>query len=79
MESFNIAEAKSHLSELLERVSNGEEILLTRRGKPIARLVPATHPDGSVLGAGRSDPNINLNVLAANQWWKTTSDESWYE
>lgn len=79
MESFNIAEAKSHLSELLERVSNGEEILLMRRGKPIARLVPAAHPGRSVLGAGRSDPNINLNVLAADQWWKTTSDESWYE
>ena len=79
MESFNIAEAKSHLSELLERVSDGEEILLTRRGKPVARLVPVANPGGGVLGAGRSDPNINLDVLATDRWWKTTSDESWYE
>jgi prevent-host-death family protein len=35
-------EAKTHLSELLELASRGEEILITRRGKPVARLVPAS-------------------------------------
>lgn len=34
-------EAKTHLSSLLERVKRGEEILITRHGKAIARLVPA--------------------------------------
>ena len=34
-------EAKTHLSALLERVSGGEEVLITRRGKAIARLVSA--------------------------------------
>lgn len=34
-------EAKTHLSSLLERVERGEEILITRHGKAIARLVPA--------------------------------------
>ena len=33
-------EAKTHLSSLLERVSRGEEVLIRRRGKPIAKLVP---------------------------------------
>ncbi len=33
-------EAKIQLSELLERVEEGEEITITRRGKPVARLVP---------------------------------------
>ena len=33
-------EAKTHLSSLLERVAQGEEIVITKRGKPIARLVP---------------------------------------
>ncbi|MDA0835602.1 MAG: type II toxin-antitoxin system prevent-host-death family antitoxin [Planctomycetota bacterium] len=33
-------EAKTHFSELLERVSHGEEITITRHGTPIARLVP---------------------------------------
>lgn len=34
-------EAKTKLSELLDRVAKGEEILITRHGKPAARLVPA--------------------------------------
>jgi len=33
-------EAKTHFSELLERAEHGEEIVITRRGKPVARLVP---------------------------------------
>lgn len=34
-------EAKTHLSELLQRVERGEEITITRHGKAVARLVPA--------------------------------------
>ncbi|KQW68642.1 MAG: type II toxin-antitoxin system prevent-host-death family antitoxin [Methylibium sp.] len=33
-------EAKTHLSALLERVERGEEIVITRHGHPVARLVP---------------------------------------
>ena len=33
-------EAKTHLSELLDRVEAGEELVITRHGRPIARLVP---------------------------------------
>ena len=36
----NIHEAKTHLSKLLARVSEGEEIIIARNGKPVARLVP---------------------------------------
>ena len=42
MESFNVHEAKTHLSRLLERVSAGEEIVIARSGEPVARLVPFT-------------------------------------
>ena len=38
-------EAKTHLSSLLERVERGEEVLITRHGKAIARLVPAAVAD----------------------------------
>jgi len=34
-------EAKTHLSELLDRVEQGEELVITRRGRAVARLVPA--------------------------------------
>ena len=33
-------EAKTHLSELLEKVEAGEEIVITRHGAPVAKLVP---------------------------------------
>jgi prevent-host-death family protein len=35
-------EAKNRLSELLDKVELGEEIVITRRGRPVARIVPIT-------------------------------------
>lgn len=46
MRSVNIHEAKTHLSALLEAVAAGEEIIIAKAGKPVARLVPER-------GAGR--------------------------
>jgi prevent-host-death family protein len=40
MKTVGAFEAKTHLSSLLEDVAGGEEILITRHGKPLARLVP---------------------------------------
>lgn len=40
MLTVNVHEAKTHLSRLLERVEAGEEVLIARRGKVVARLVP---------------------------------------
>ena len=37
----NVHDAKTHLSRLLERVEAGEEIVIARNGRPVARLVPA--------------------------------------
>ncbi len=36
----NIHEAKTHLSRLLERVAMGEEVIIAKAGKPVAKLVP---------------------------------------
>ena len=36
-------DAKTHLSSLLDRVMQGDEVLITRRGTPVAKLVPAGH------------------------------------
>jgi len=36
----NVHEAKTHLSRLLARVEAGEEIVIAKAGKPIARLIP---------------------------------------
>jgi prevent-host-death family protein len=40
MSQVNIHEAKTHFSKLLARVSEGEEIVIARNGKAVARLVP---------------------------------------
>jgi len=48
MESVGAYEAKTHLPRLLDRVARGEEIQITRNGRPVARLVPepaAEQPD----------------------------------
>ncbi len=42
MDGIGAFDAKTHLSELLDRVEKGEELVITRRGRPVARLVPAT-------------------------------------
>jgi prevent-host-death family protein len=36
----NVHEAKTHLSRLLERVAAGEDVVIGRAGRPVARLVP---------------------------------------
>jgi prevent-host-death family protein len=40
MKTATVANVKSHLSSLLADVEAGEEIVITRRGRPIARLIP---------------------------------------
>jgi prevent-host-death family protein len=40
MESIGLFEAKTHLSELIARAERGEEVVITRHNKPVAKLVP---------------------------------------
>lgn len=50
MFSVGIFEAKTQLSQLIDRVAKGEEILVTRHGKPVARLVsPEPESDKKAL------------------------------
>ncbi len=44
MDRINLADAKTHLSELVTRASEGEEIEIVRRGKIVARLLPPARP-----------------------------------
>ncbi len=39
-ETVNMHEAKTHLSKLVERVESGDQIVIARAGRPVARLVP---------------------------------------
>jgi prevent-host-death family protein len=49
MKTANIAEAKAHFSALLVEVEAGEEVIITRRGKPVARIVPEPAAASSVF------------------------------
>jgi prevent-host-death family protein len=51
--SVGVHEAKTNLSRLLELVTAGEEIVITRRGEEVARLVPAGRGAGRELGIDR--------------------------
>ena len=57
--SVSIEDAKSHLALLLVRVESGEEIVLTRNGHPVARLVShVTQSTGTVPASPVSEPLI---------------------
>jgi prevent-host-death family protein len=80
MEEVTVAEAKAHLSELIERAARGEPVRITRRGKPVARLT----------GVERHVKPIDLNALRAltmsqpfqsepaRSWLRSVRDEARY-
>jgi prevent-host-death family protein len=52
-DSINVAEAKAKLSHLLDRAARGEEIVIARAGKPLARLMPLADPPKRKFGIAK--------------------------
>ncbi len=50
MAIHNVADAKAHLSQLLDAALKGDDVIVARAGKPLVRLVPVTAPPARVLG-----------------------------
>ncbi len=77
MDSIGLFEAKTHLSELIARAERGEEVVITRHNKPVAKLVPmpAAAPDAHA----RRDAVAALLQAAAGRTlaldWKALRDE----
>lgn len=65
METIGSFEAKTHLSQLLERVAGGEEFTITRHGKPVARLVP--------VASAKPRPDVRAAVEAMKAFSKGRS------
>lgn len=71
--SVGVHEAKTHLSQLLDDVAAGEEVVITRRGEPAARLVPARGAADRAFGVDRGrlvvpddfDAPLDPEILAA--------------
>ena len=75
----NIHDAKTHFSRLIARVQAGEEIVISKAGKPVARLVPvAAKPRERVLGIG-----VGKGVVWCSEdcWDPMTEEElkEWYD
>ena len=76
MKEIGTIEAKTHLSALLDEVAGGAEVVITRRGVAVARLVPADTPRRSAGG----DPIMRAKAFAKHQTlgrlsWKSLRDE----
>lgn len=69
MSRINIAEAKAHLSEILDRVENGESVVLCRRNRPVAELRALPKRAGEPRPLG----------LAAHEYGPWTLGESFFE
>ncbi|OFX13905.1 MAG: prevent-host-death protein [Alphaproteobacteria bacterium RIFOXYD12_FULL_60_8] len=55
MSQFNIAHAKSHFSELVDKALMGEEVVISRDNKPLLKLVPVKSKTQRQPGSGKSD------------------------
>jgi prevent-host-death family protein len=63
----NIHEAKTHLSKLLERVALGEEVIIAKAGKPVAKLVPVSkRPKKRIFGCARGEFTVPENFNEAD-------------
>ena len=74
-------EAKTHFSALLERAERGEEIVITRRGKAVAKIVPATAVRHDVKAAQQALARIRkrakkygLKTFDWNEWKKSIEE-----
>jgi prevent-host-death family protein len=60
---FNIHDAKTNLSRIIERVEHGEEIVISRAGTPVAKVVPLVR---AVNRLGRG--SLRGTLVIANDW-----------
>ncbi|MBL8659967.1 MAG: type II toxin-antitoxin system Phd/YefM family antitoxin [Rhodospirillales bacterium] len=76
MYTIGAFEAKTHLSALLDRVAAGEEVVITRRGKPVARLVPAAAADRTRIEEAISRlKGARAGVSLGGLSWRELRDE----
>lgn len=68
MQTVNIHEAKAHLSRFVDQAAAGEEIIIARAGKPVARLVALALVESAPrkLGLGKGQFSLPANFDALN-------------
>jgi len=68
---FNIHEAKTNLSRIIERVEHGEEIIISRAGSPVAKVVPL-HRTVNRTGRG----SLRGTLVLAEDWDSAETNEA---
>jgi prevent-host-death family protein len=70
MTSVNIHEAKTQLSRLIAQVETGEEILICRDGKPVAKLIPAPQKKRASFGFAKGTVRVvgDINDPMPDDW-----------
>jgi prevent-host-death family protein len=70
MTVYSVAQAKNTLPKLIDRALQGEEVVITRRGKPVAELIPASRRVGPAKGTHewlrartRARPTVGLTSV----------------
>ncbi len=69
--TFNLYDAKTNLSALVEEAAAGEEIVIAKNGKPRARLV--------ALDRGAAEPRFRLGFMRGRVWISDDFDAPWPE
>jgi prevent-host-death family protein len=76
MRTINIHEAKTHLSRLVEDAAKGEEIVIAKAGRPVARLVKLAPPERRVPKFG----TLRGKIQMADDWDSPETNEAiWAE
>jgi prevent-host-death family protein len=70
----NVHAAKTQLSKLLERAEAGEEIIIARAGKPVARLTPLARPPNVAVP---NPPPFGMGVLRGRIWMAPDIEDGW--
>lgn len=76
MEMISAADTKAHLSELLARVEGGEEVVITRRGKPVARLSPVQQPGKAITSLADFRDKLPRQKISASEVLLRLREES---
>ena len=70
---IGLYEAKTHLSALVEAAAAGEEIIITKHGKPVAKLIPIRVDSSELIGSLAGRITVKGRILSTGLRWDAES------
>jgi prevent-host-death family protein len=75
MATFSSSKARNHLGELLDRVMRGEEIMITRHDKPVARIIPEVEKSMDRVRRVIADMRVHRLQMAQRKGFRPLTDK----